>query len=779
MRSKRLLAVLLSMALTMPVLQGMASFAQEETGNGLNQPRYQNYQDIRKAKLNGSSLSPLAIANGETAVSYDLPDQFDLRSEGLVSSVKNQNPYGTCWAHAAMASLESMLIVRDAMVDLSEWYQAYYNYSDVFGYRMDDSGNDWADQGGNYTMASSMLAGWVGVVDEADCPYDNWDVLNGEMTIDAARAQADYHVTDVNLMTYSWYDEEFLMEDVSRIQQVLYDGHALVLNYFDADEFYHMNNYSYYYNGAYDEEYGGYHAVTIVGWDDNFPASKFAVTPPGDGAWLCKNSWAQYWGDGGYFWMSYYDESIFDVYYVEGVPAAEGRMNYQHDDYGYWSSVAVDDYGDNSAWMANVFTAEEDTWLTEIMFCSSLNEGFYNGLVYTDLEYPDDPASGTVRAEVSGSVTSSGYHTAKLDSPVFVGKGETFSVAVQTGYNDPEETGWCITCESCYETVDTYPDGTVKYYDSYLTEECIRRDFAPGESFYSVDGEEWFDTFYETIYDEYDYEDENGDTVHVESTSVIGNVCVKAIGSFGSFVEFSEYSKYVPYDTEITLHSYDGSQIYYRYENGDETYEYNAPIAVTEDCKIYAWTEGGDICSRSYQLQHAQLSSLLAVDQDTWADYFTLTQVDADTWTAEYVYFEDCMPTLLNLMPISTETIRINGTPVPSGDYYTIHPSEDMDVTIEVTGENLLTSTYHLSMKMQEYDYVAVGDVNLDDHIDAVDAAEILVYAAAVGAGEAPELPDEEWLDRADFDYDGVVDAVDAAEILYYAAMAGAGEIFG
>ncbi len=774
-RNKRIIAMLLGMTMAIPFLSSTVSLAVDQENTDLHMPKFEHYQQFRKAKMTGSAMSPLVTASENSASYVNLPASYDLRWDGLVTSVKNQNPYGTCWAHAAMASLESGMIARNAAVDLSEWYQAYYNYCDMFGYRMDDSGADWYDQGGNYTMLSSMLAGWVGVVDEADFPYDDWSVLNGELTLEGARAESDYHVTDINMLPYEWYMDDLMETDVPRIKQVIYDGHAVALNYFDADSYYSEVNNSYFYNGYYDD--GGYHAVTIVGWDDSFSADNFIVTPPGDGAWLCKNSWGEYWGNGGYFWISYYDESIFDVYYLEAEPAVEGMMNYQHDDYGYWSAVSIGDYGDSSAWMANIFTAEEDTWLTDVMFCSSMDDGYYEAIVYSDLQDLQNPSSGVRRAAASGMITSSGYHTVELDTPVFVSAGETFSVAVNQGYNNPYETGWCITCESSYEMTETYPDGSVYNSDSYITEEAIRRDFAPGESFYSLDGEEWSDTYYETIVEEYSYEDEYGDMIDVVSTSVIGNVCVKAIGSFGSYVTFSDYEHYQPYGAEIELQSFDGGPIYYMFDDEDGSHLYDGPIVLTRDCKIYAWTPDSDVCSQTYSIQHAQLSSILAVDQDAWAEYMTLTQETEDTWTVVYNYFEDSMPPLLNLMPISTETIRINGTLVQSGYYYTIHPSDDMEVTIEVTGENLLPTTY--IVRMEPYEYVDYGDVNLDGEIDAVDAAEILVYSAAVGAGEAPELPDDEWLLRADYDFDGYVDAVDAAEILYYAALAGAGEVFG
>ena len=51
------------------------------------------------------------------------------------------------------------------------------------------------------------------------------------------------------------------------------------------------------------------HAITIVGWDDSYSKSNFAVTPAGDGAWLIKNSHGTSSGNNGYWWVSYYDKS--------------------------------------------------------------------------------------------------------------------------------------------------------------------------------------------------------------------------------------------------------------------------------------------------------------------------------------------------------------------------------------------------------------------------------------------------------------------------------------
>lgn len=68
----------------------------------------------------------------------------------------------------------------------------------------------------------------------------------------------------------------------------------------------------------------------------------------------------------------------------------------------------------------------------------------------------------------------------------------------------------------------------------------------------------------------------------------------------------------------------------------------------------------------------------------------------------------------------------------------------------------------------------SLGDVNGDESIDATDAADILIAAANLGAGERSGLTADQET-AADVNGDAEIDATDASNILLYAAMAGAG----
>ncbi|MDE6707334.1 MAG: hypothetical protein K2K06_04765 [Oscillospiraceae bacterium] len=69
---------------------------------------------------------------------------------------------------------------------------------------------------------------------------------------------------------------------------------------------------------------------------------------------------------------------------------------------------------------------------------------------------------------------------------------------------------------------------------------------------------------------------------------------------------------------------------------------------------------------------------------------------------------------------------------------------------------------------------ITLGDVNGDSNIDALDATDILIHSASVGAGNGGTLLGEA-LTSSDVNGDGIVDAVDATEILIYSAEIGAG----
>lgn len=196
-------------------------------------------------------------ASLDSAASY--PASYDLRSLNRVTAVRNQGELSVCWTFASLASLESTLM-PSVTADLSE-----NNMRWLHGF---DSG---PERGGNADMALAYLARWNGPVSESSDPYGS-SQKTGLTPI--------YHIQQV----------EYLPKSADAIKQALIDSGAVYTSIYasavDSSSYYNAQAAALYYNGSAPTD----HAVSIVGWDDNFDRSLFPITPPGNGAWIIKNS---------------------------------------------------------------------------------------------------------------------------------------------------------------------------------------------------------------------------------------------------------------------------------------------------------------------------------------------------------------------------------------------------------------------------------------------------------------------------------------------------------
>lgn len=109
------------------------------------------------------------------------PSSYSSVDEGYITSVKNQGNYGTCWAHAAMASSEASLIKNNGYstsLNLSELHFAYFFYNNAYdemgllsGDRTDPNADDGFLDGGGFNYYSMIkLANWTGPIDETKTP---------------------------------------------------------------------------------------------------------------------------------------------------------------------------------------------------------------------------------------------------------------------------------------------------------------------------------------------------------------------------------------------------------------------------------------------------------------------------------------------------------------------------------------------------------------------------------------------------------------------------------
>ena len=382
---------------------------------------------------------PLDLRRAET----DLPASFDLRPLGKVTPVRDQGQCGSCWTFGTYGSLESTCLPAES------WDFSENNLKNLAGFDLGPC------DGGDDLMATAYLARWSGPVSEADDPYDAFSGVS------PLGLPARMHVQNV----YALPDRTSPTDNDAIKAAVMTYGAVNVSMYWGDSSFDGSTN-AYYYSGKAQPN----HSVTLVGWDDNYDKSNFRPQPPGNGAFIIKNSWGDSWGDSGYFYMSYYDTwagSYARVFTAE--PLTDYDVIYQYDPLGWVDQVG---YGGDTAWGAGEFKADGDQDVTAVGFYNTTTGGSYTLSLYTDGD--GSPTSGNLAESQSGNLPEAGYLTLSLDTPVDVTPGETFSVVLQLtspGYDYPL---------------------AVQYAASGYSSQAPS---APGQTFASADGQSWEDLY--------------------------------------------------------------------------------------------------------------------------------------------------------------------------------------------------------------------------------------------------------------------------------------------
>ena len=559
---------------------------------------------------------PVLQSAGDFLTAGEYPSKFDLRDLGRVTPVKQQNPWGTCWAFAATAAAETSILsamgktYAETGLDLSERHLAWYVAQQVSEnisasqageglHLYDENPNNILLYGGKEKCAGTLYAQGIGPVPESEYPYrgsegklayetllaekdayinariedyrqayyfltedelrsiaeedyeaalskyadydvysefDDWTISEADEPGSGRLRGASYTLTDNNVFVY-WVngtdegidkfgkkpiaevtifgEENILYQDsIDQIKAELTAGHGVSVDIKVNENTFNRETWAHYYDG-----YMGTtpHGVCIVGWDDDYPASNFNKTPPGNGAWIVKNSWGSQtdlipdglvapdgttkdanagdWGivdenglHTGYFYLSYYDLGI-------GIPesfAFELKENHDQEnalqlDYMPASADEWQHKSEKPVSCANVFTLEKDMRIDEVATRFSMEDevpvtGFTVTFdIYRLRDGAVAPDDGELLATCTRDFKYFGYHRVALDAPVYTRAGDRLAIVVRQRH--------------------TYGDGSTKYVVSaqeslrYRSNPLTRRDpvygtpvINEGESFLKIEG---------------------------------------------------------------------------------------------------------------------------------------------------------------------------------------------------------------------------------------------------------------------------------------------------
>ena len=313
---------------------------------------------------------------GAASVSY-----YNAAELGYVTSVKNQGSYNNCWAYSLASLMETSLITQgygsSDSLDLSEEHLSWY-FSNREADRLGNSAGDSTKLNNGYKgnnnpwMVCMHLSTWSGMAVESDPipgAYDTTAYLKDALFIRSPS------VSEVKAL----------------IRQYKSVG---ALAYFNANSSYYNPDTAALCNAA---ASGVNHAVTIVGWNDdysymNFPAASGVTS---NGAWIVKNSYGPQKGDQGYIYISYSDVSLTSFTCVTAETAPEYEENYFYDGTSYVGGSYPVNPGNA---VAGIYKAEAGNGcvetLGEVVLSSASADAAYEIQIYTGLTDPNDPVSG-------------------------------------------------------------------------------------------------------------------------------------------------------------------------------------------------------------------------------------------------------------------------------------------------------------------------------------------------------------------------------------------------
>lgn len=275
---------------------------------------------------NNYQETPKFSADATGIACYSLRDDY-------VIYTQDQDRNGLCWAYSSnMALGTTLMMATGEFYDFSETWASLINVKESSSYVFGDGGN---------AFTFNSLVKKYGLVLESDIQYQNSYLIsreNAEQYYNYYSQFANKEIMDnLHFFMYNLFDQNKVKNHVYNFGGLsvgMYWNSSVGNNglYKDAKCYYK-------YPSAKDSNSGG-HAITIIGWDDNYSATYNGKTYTG--AWICLNSWGNAFGGDSVLYVFYEDSDLYGqaygykyqpestgLYYSNRVKAGTGYTTYQ------------------------------------------------------------------------------------------------------------------------------------------------------------------------------------------------------------------------------------------------------------------------------------------------------------------------------------------------------------------------------------------------------------------------------------------------------------------
>jgi C1A family cysteine protease len=414
---------------------------------------------------------------------------YNLNNDAKVK-VKNQGVTNECWAFAAISSLETNISLTEQLKDIASYSPRHMDYatSRTFADGENEKGfGREVGEGGIPIVAFTYLTNGTGAVLESDMPFVNSEnkISLSEIEKDVSRIVTGYEAlptinktydSDGNVTYYDEYQNEYTEEELTSARNIIKEHiikYGAIASTTAANETKYYNNpnkiassTAYFCN----EKVTRDHAITIVGWDDNYSATNFNsdIRPKTNGAYIVLNSYGTSVLDGGYYYISYEDYLIENCLYgVTSTSEVDYDNIYQHDFYGGFFDIGT--ASQDTGYIASIY--DRDSSSPEMLNSIGITTTTYaNYEIYVNAS-GDSLDSSSLRKIGETGLVSPGYIRVDVKSTKLT--GSKFAIVVKQ--KSTKGSGFYVPVEV------NIPNTIYKYVTA-----------STGNSKISLDGKVWY-----------------------------------------------------------------------------------------------------------------------------------------------------------------------------------------------------------------------------------------------------------------------------------------------